>query len=172
MRLLIIINWDRTVSVYADTGVRPFDGVEDTLIGVRNDSTTPISASTVEGPGTYLAGLDGDGICAFALAGCPFGPTSYEGPNTRIVTLALLPHAAEIDFPGGLAGGAFTYFSLEGQLASASLSAHEGHIGGYLVAPDPNLPGRAWSAHWPCGMNTVPVSMAIQTWEGVPVDGS
>jgi hypothetical protein len=129
-QILVVINADRSVSVLGDPAVTVYDGSDDTLVGVLNNSKTAVSAITVNGPGTGLAGLDHDGLCTYNVAGCPFGPTSYEGPGTTIVTSAALADSAEIDFTGGLAAGHSTYFSLEGALTSARLTARQGHLTG------------------------------------------
>jgi hypothetical protein len=137
-----VINADRTVSVYHDPGVGPYDGGDDTLVGVQNDSPAPVDAITVTGPGTGLGGLDGDGLCTFGVTGCPFGlvgcpspSTGYEGPGTCIVTDPSQPDSAEIDFPqAGLQPGSPTFFSLEGALTNAVLTAKQGHIGGMTLA--------------------------------------
>lgn len=129
------------MSVYGDPSVGPYDGIEDTLIGVENNSAAYVPAIVVTGPGSNLAGLDGDGLCAYPVtgySGCPFGPTGYEGPDTAIVTDATLPDSAEIDFTsGGLAPhGGTTFFSLEGLLTGANLLARQGHLGGYVALGD------------------------------------
>jgi hypothetical protein len=145
---LILVNANRTVSVLGDPAVGPYDGADDTLVGVVNDSRAPVAAITVTGPGTGLAGLDGDGLCTFGVSGCPFGPTSYEGPGTTIKTDPTLPDSAEIDFAGaGLASGQSAYFSLEGALTSAALVARQGPliptvnvataVQNYPIDPDP-----------------------------------
>jgi hypothetical protein len=136
--ILVVINADRTVSVYHDPSVGPYDGGDDTLVGVQNDSSAPVDAITVTGPGTGLGGLDGDGLCTYGVTGCPFGlvgcpsvSTGYEGPGTCIVTDQSLPDSAEIDFPqAGLQAGSHTFFSLEGALTTAVLTARQGHITG------------------------------------------
>jgi hypothetical protein len=127
---ILIVVTDQAVTVYGDSAMGPYDGSDDTLVGVENDSLTSVSAITVSGPGSGLAGLDGDGLCTYGVGGCPFGTTGYEGPGTTIVTDGTHPDAAEIDFTGGLAPGAATYFSLEGALTSASLTARQGHLNG------------------------------------------
>lgn len=129
-QILVVVNPDSSVSVYGDSNISPYDGGDDTLVGVENQSSTPVDAITVTGPGTGLGGLDGDGLCSFGVAGCPFGPTGYEGPGTSLVTKASLPDDAEIDFTGGLGAGKAAYFSLEGALTSAQLKGRKGHIGG------------------------------------------
>src|SRR5690349_14023202 len=128
-QILIVVNPDRSVSVQGDPAVGTYDGSDDTLVGVINNSSSAVPAITVTGPGTGLAGLDGDGLCTFGVAGCPFGPTGYEGPGTTIVTDATLPDSAEIDFAGGgLKAGGTAYFSLEGALTSASVTARQGTL--------------------------------------------
>jgi hypothetical protein len=142
--ILVVINGDRTVSVYHDPGVGPYDGGDDTLVGVQNDSSAPVDAITVTGPGTGLGGLDGDGLCTFGVTGCPFGlvgcpsaSTGYEGPGTCIVTDPSQRDSAEIDFPqAGLQAGSHTFFSLEGALTTAVLTARQGHIAGMTLTKD------------------------------------
>jgi hypothetical protein len=147
-QILVVVNTDRTVTVLGDPSVGPYDGGDDTLVGVLNNSRAPAQAITVNGPGTGLAGLDGDGLCTFGIAGCPFGPTGYEGPGTTIKTDPSLPDSAEIDFAGaGLASGQSAYFSLEGALTSAALTARQGPliptvklttaVQSYPIDPDP-----------------------------------
>jgi hypothetical protein len=132
--ILLVVNADNSVSVLGDPSVGTFDGSDDTLVGIVNDSATAVNAVTVSGPGSDLSGFDGDGICSGdygswnGSAQCPYGPTGYEGPGTSFVTDPSLPDSAEVDFTGGLAPGASAYFSLEGALTSAELTAREGPL--------------------------------------------
>lgn len=132
--ILLVVNANRTVSVEGDPSVGPYDGSDDTLVGIVNDSAASVKAVTVSGPGSDLSGFDGDGICSGAYgtwtgsAHCPYGPTGYEGPGTSFVTDPSLPDSAEVDFAGGLAPGASAYFALEGALTSAELTAREGPL--------------------------------------------
>ena len=112
-------------------------------MGVQNNSGSAVPAITVTGPGSGLAELDGDGICTYTFTGDGYcnaqqiagtNPADYEGPGTTIVTAASLPDSAEIDFTNGLATGASAYFSLEGALTSASITARLGHLGYNYVA--------------------------------------
>ena len=73
-----------------------YDGVEDTLIGVQNNSGRPISSINLASTTASIFGFDQDGICdpsswpapttTNTPPGCPgpqgFGPTGYEGPGT------------------------------------------------------------------------------------------
>jgi hypothetical protein len=151
--VLLVVNPDSTVSVEGDPSVGTFDGSDDTLVGIVNDSAKPVTAVTVSGPGSGLSGFDGDGICSGAYGawagsgGCPYGPTGYEGPGTSFVVSASLPDSAEVDFTGGLAPGASAYFSLEGALTSAQLIAREGHLGFTVSGSIPVQPNASQDTH-------------------------
>jgi hypothetical protein len=130
-QVFIVINPDRSVSVYGDAAVGDYDGGDDTLVGVWNQSSQPVQALTVSGPGSDLAGFDGDGLCSFQVA-CGSGPTGYEGPNTAFRTDPATTDHVEVDFPSGLAFNATTYFGLEGTLTAAALTVREGHLDGNI----------------------------------------
>jgi hypothetical protein len=133
--ILLNVNADNSVSVLTDPSVGPYDGGDDTLVGIVNNSDAPVPAITVNGPGTFLSVFDGDGLCSFwnSPAGCPFGGTGYEGPGTSLRTDPSLPDEAEVDFNPALQPGQTAYFSLEGALAYAHLAAREGGLGGGAV---------------------------------------
>jgi hypothetical protein len=127
--ILLVINPNQSISVLGDSSVGPYDGADDSLVGVVNNSKAAVPAITVTGPGSGLAGLDGDGLCTYGVSGCPFGPTGYEGPGTSIKTDPSLPDSAEIDFAGaGLAPGTSAYFSLEGALTAATITSRIGTL--------------------------------------------
>lgn len=138
--ILLVVNANGTVNVQGDSSVGPFDGSDDTLVGIVNDSSSTVKAVTVSGPGSGLSGFDGDGICSGSYgawngsSGCPYGPTGYEAPKTSFVTSPSLPDSAEVDFTGGLTPGGTAYFSLEGALTSAQLTARQGPLVGRYVA--------------------------------------
>ncbi|WIV57784.1 hypothetical protein [Amycolatopsis nalaikhensis] len=125
--ILLIVNADRTVSVAGDNGVGPYDGADDSLIGIVNLSSTAVDAVTVTGTGSDLSGFDGDGLCTYV--GCSYpAPTGYEGPDNTFTTDPAIPDSAEVDFTTPLAPGSSSYFSLEGALTAASLTARPGHL--------------------------------------------
>jgi hypothetical protein len=115
----------------------PYDGSDDTLVGIVNSTSAPISQVTVSG--ANIAGWDGDGICVFgaggaagdtftsgssaycsatALAGTD--PQDYYGPNMTFTNFAT-GDAVTINFSPALAAGASTFFSLE-EAPSSSLT--------------------------------------------------
>src|SRR6476469_3131568 len=64
--LLIEFTASGQVGVYGDPSQAPFDGTEDTLIGVQNDSSAPIASLPVSSQtGKLLFAFDGDGLCVF-----------------------------------------------------------------------------------------------------------
>lgn len=101
----------------------PFDGVEDTLIGITNNTNAVINSITLTASiGSDAFGFDGDGICTFTFSGdgycgsLPSGATGYEGPNMTFgpVTFSATQEFMTITFTGGLDLGQSTFFSLEG----------------------------------------------------------
>jgi hypothetical protein len=115
---LIVINPDGSLTAFNDATQGPFDEIEDTLIGVVNESETTVTSLTLSGTGTHGIGIfefDGDGICSGVYSpappACPYGPTTYEGPATSF-SITDGTHGV-VEFLEGLAPGASTYFSLE-----------------------------------------------------------
>ena len=102
-------------------GAAPYDGSDDALVGVINNSGAVYTGSFVlsgSGNGGGLFAFDGDGICAYVSASyCSHVSTGYEGPLNTF---------SGINGPGtmgtvnitGLAAGGTTFFSLEGSPAS------------------------------------------------------
>jgi hypothetical protein len=127
--IVIVVNADGSRSLVTDLSQAPFDGDDDTLVGVLNKSASRLQGLPLSGSG--IVGFDGDGLCtqANAPAGCPFGGTGYEGPGT-----VLTAHGADqgtVSFTGGLAPGASAYFSLEGATDSVVTSpGNEMDVGG------------------------------------------
>lgn len=78
--ILLVVNPDQTITVTGDSSAGPYDGSDDTLVGVINNSGSTISAITVSGPGSGLAGFDGDGICTYAAGGTAGGSGSGSMP--------------------------------------------------------------------------------------------
>ena len=72
-QFLITIN-SGTETVTQDPNEGPYEGADDSLIGVQNNSSSPVSALPLSVPGSELFGFDEDGICnpgaAPLLSGC------------------------------------------------------------------------------------------------------
>jgi hypothetical protein len=111
------------------TGQGPYDQIEDTLVGLVNKSKLPI-ASVVLNSGLNIFGFEADGICGLdpftgqpfipAPAGCPFGPTSYEGPGVSFSNIDPTTTTGTVHFNPPIAPGGTAYFSLEESLTQAT----------------------------------------------------
>ncbi len=128
--LLIVINADGTVTVQ-DSGQGPYDGDDDTLIGVQNNSILTITKLTLTGANTLAEApfdFEGDGLCDWAggpaaiPAGCPFGPTGYEGPGTSFSNISGDMYTGDVNFAPGIPPGGSAYFSLESAISASDLT--------------------------------------------------
>jgi hypothetical protein len=128
--LLIVINADGTVTVQ-DSGQGPYDGDDDTLVGVQNNANITITKLTLTGASTLLQppfDFEGDGLCDWAggpaaiPAGCPFGPTGYEGPGTSFSNISVDLYTGDVNFSPGIGPGGSAYFSLESAITASDLS--------------------------------------------------
>ena len=107
--VLIVIDKNGKITGYYDPSQGPYDGGDDTLVGVVNNSTKPVNSIKLSGPDIF--GFDGDGLCTYIMCTWP-NPYGYEGPNSSFqVTDA---NNGFVNFSRPLAVGASTYFSLEG----------------------------------------------------------
>jgi hypothetical protein len=143
--VLYVFNANGTVSVYGDASVSPYDGSEDTLVGVLNNSSQTIPSLTLSGVGVNgipIFELEGDGICTYApftgsgyCSGAYYktDPGDYAGPNQTITNISSDQKTGTINFIGGLAPGAATYFSLEDRLSTSAPPV----VGGVPTTPAP-----------------------------------
>jgi hypothetical protein len=116
----------------------PYDGSDDTYIGVVNTSTASVLnsvylTSTSLNP---IFAFDGDGITAYGVPGNPLDTSSSssedQGPGVLFSGIAPNLNSGTVNFTGGLAPGQTAYFSLE-----SSVGGVLGSGGGFAVgAPD------------------------------------
>ncbi|WP_034260781.1 choice-of-anchor P family protein [Actinospica robiniae] len=137
--VLLVFQADGSVSVLSDpSSGNPYDGSDDTEVGVLNDAGVAIPDVTLTS-NTDIFGFDGDGICSGEFsgtpAGCPFDTTEYAGPGVSysginanktagVVTFAdscTGNTAASCTASAGLDAGASAFFSLEENLTGASI---------------------------------------------------
>src|ERR1700730_12450110 len=107
------------------TGQPPYDTIEDTLVGVVNNSNLPIT-SLVLTSGIAIFGFDGDGICGLspitfqpyvpAPPACPYGPTGYEGPGVSFTNISPDGTTGTVSFSPPIPVKGTAYFSLENSL--------------------------------------------------------
>jgi len=119
--LLIYITPTGSIGVLGDPTQPPYDSIEDTLIGVQNDSgfsiaSIPISATS----GKDLFGFDGDGLCTYLLnPTCLLpGTSGYEGPGVSFTNISADLTSGTVNFSPAIPPGGSAYFSLEEALAT------------------------------------------------------
>lgn len=106
----------------------PYDGVEDTLVGVVNNTASAIASFNLTGTGSspFLFGFDGDGACASANGSTPGGiyesttactgatdTNGYGGPGVTFSGINSSFTSGTVAFAGGIAAGGTAWFSLE-----------------------------------------------------------
>jgi hypothetical protein len=87
-----------------------YDGSEDALIGVINNSGHSISSFNISG--SFIFGFDGDGIGAFIGMNNANDPSGYGGPYAWFTNIVGYDNGT-VNFEGGIANGASSFFSLE-----------------------------------------------------------
>jgi hypothetical protein len=124
--ILIVVNPDGTVSVQTDPSQPPYDNMEDTLIGVQNNSQAVVTSLTLTGVTMPDAtfDFDTDGLCTQtgAPSGCPFGSTGYEGPGTSFSNISADKATGTVNFSPGIGPGGTAFFSLEGKISATNLT--------------------------------------------------
>ncbi len=124
-------------AVLQDTTQGPYDGTEDTLIGVINQTTAPITSLALSSTTLPLFAFDGDGICTFTpflsapatstvsddkgSTNCPYGTQGYEGPDTSFSGISTDFMSGTLNLSPALAPGKSTYFSLEEPLSASQI---------------------------------------------------
>jgi len=113
------------------TGQGPYDTIDDTMVGVINNTTLPITSLDLNSNyGLWIFAFDGDGICGVspitglpfvpAPPACPYGPTGYEGPGVSFTNLIGYTTGTVNFNPPIPADGGSAYFSLEQSLSDAT----------------------------------------------------
>jgi hypothetical protein len=100
------------------TGQGPYDGADDTLVGVVNNSNLPIT-SIVLSSGAGAFGFDGDGVDTFGAPGNSRDGSGYGGPNAYFTNVTSTSATVNFITPIPPNGGT-SYFSLENSLGAAT----------------------------------------------------
>ncbi len=140
--ILIYIS-DSGAQILTDPSQHVYDGVEDTLIGVLNDTTTTTISSIPLSGSSDVFGFDGDGVCDPHNGTTPFSPgppganpgmgpcagntmdTSdggYGGPDSYFTNINGAKTSGTVNFITPLAPGQSTFFSLEGSISGADIN--------------------------------------------------
>jgi hypothetical protein len=111
-------------TVLAAGNGNPYDGTEDTLIGVQNSSGATLNSIPLSG--TNIFGFDGDGPCNTVYHTPPYSwcpatyadPVGYEGPDNTFSRDG--SNSGTVTFTTGIGDGGSTWFALEGTPQSIS----------------------------------------------------
>src|SRR5947209_3982024 len=128
---LIDITGASASKVLVDPSIGFYEGQDDILVGVQNDSNAPVSSLHVgvAGSGYGSFGFDGDGLCTPGgnpvPADCPFGPVGdpgdYWGPDAQLTADSTSTDSGTVTFSTPLGPGQYTYFSLESPFSGATV---------------------------------------------------
>ena len=66
--VVITVNPDGTASVTSPVNGNPYDGADDTLVGIQNNSGGSFNSITLTGS-SPIFGFDGDGVCGYSTDG-------------------------------------------------------------------------------------------------------
>jgi hypothetical protein len=98
-----------------------YDGSDDTLIGIINNSGSAISNIHLSSS-TDIFGFDGDGIDTFGAPSNGSDTSGYGGPDTFFTNINASATSGTVDFVTPLAAnGGNTYFSLEEALVPSQV---------------------------------------------------
>jgi hypothetical protein len=102
------------------TGQGPYDGFDDTLVGVVNNSTLPITSINLTSSFMAFA-FDGDGIDTYGVPGNGQDTTGYGGPNAYFNNISTDLTMGTVNFIVPIAPhGGTSFFSLEAALSAAT----------------------------------------------------
>jgi hypothetical protein len=113
-----IITVSDTGTKVTHTGQGPYDSIEDTLVGVVNNSKQPIAKLGLRSAQTVF-GFDGDGIDTYGVAGNSSDSTGYGGPNAYFTDIDPSTTSGTVNFITPIAPGKTAFFSLEEKIQSA-----------------------------------------------------
>jgi hypothetical protein len=108
-----------------------YDGSDDTLIGIINNSSSSLSSIKLSSS-TDIFGFDGDGIDTYGVTGNSKDSSGYGGPDSFFTGINAFATSGTVDFVTSLAaGGGNTYFSLEEALVPSEV---------IVTPPTPGVP--------------------------------
>ena len=127
---MVTINADGSITGAVVAGANPYDGADDALVGVVNNSAGVFNSSfTLSSSSSDIFGFDGDGICTFIGPGgsepsslgsyCTISqasgvdPGDYQGPLNTFSNIMNFNETGTVNI-AGLGAGQTTFFSLEG----------------------------------------------------------
>jgi hypothetical protein len=108
-------------STISFTGQGPYDGSEDTLVGIVNNSHVAISALRLTSR-LDIFGFDGEGIDTRGITSNTVDTTTYGGPNAFFTNIDPTHTSGSVNFIKPIAPGKAGYFSLEEAITVGSIA--------------------------------------------------
>ena len=118
-----------------------YDGADDTLVGVLNNSGATLSSIGLASPYAIFA-FDGDGACTYITCTGATDPSGYAPAGVTFSGVNSSYTSGTVNFNPGVASGGSSWFSLEEALTASTITAS---------APEPAsllLFGAAMPAFW------------------------
>jgi hypothetical protein len=97
----------------------PYDGADDTLVGVLNMSGATLTSLALSSP-LNIFGFEGDGVCAFISCPGATDPSGYAPAGVTFSGINATATAGTVNF-SGLKDGSSTFFSLEDALSASQI---------------------------------------------------
>jgi hypothetical protein len=122
--VLITINPSGSTITTPGNG-NPYDGSEDTLVGIQNNSGASLNSITLTST-TAIFGFDADGPCDTAYHSPQYswcsipGFTGYEGPDNTFIGISGNFESGTVSFTNPIPNGESTWFALEGAPSGVS----------------------------------------------------
>ncbi len=129
----VILTYNGSSYSVTATGAGPYDSIEDTYVGVINNSQGSISSINLSAS-TIIMGFDGDGIDTYGAPSNGSDGSGYGGPNAYFTGISPSYTSGTVNFITPIAPGGYDYFSLEENLSGAT----GGSSGGGLTAGAPD----------------------------------
>ena len=121
---LITVN-NGTETVVQDPNQGPYEGAEDALIGVQNNSSSPVAALPLSVPGSDLFGFDQDGLCDPGAAPVPAGCVPQAGAPAGTTCQGAQAQGLNCSFPAP-AGEPAGYLEPGGSAPGFTQNGYEG----------------------------------------------
>jgi hypothetical protein len=121
--VITVTNSGTTITAGPSFGIAggTYDGSDDTLIGIVNNSSIPFSSISLSSS-TDIFGFEGDGIDTFGVTGNSSDDTGYGGPDSFFTGINSAAMSGTVNFVTALAAnGGNTYFSLEEALTPSEI---------------------------------------------------
>jgi hypothetical protein len=100
----------------------PYDGADDTLIGVLNNSGASL-ASVALSSSTDIFGFDGDGVCTYISCPGATDPSGYAPAGVTFSGVNSAETSGTVNFNPAIANGGTAFFSLEEALTPSQITS-------------------------------------------------